>query len=167
MVRPSRGIILCHLDAGKYSNLDKIGLPESPFAKMTYHVRGCMAFRSNELGSSWIMAYFFRTRPYRTRVWPLGWWGMPRKTIFVSSHKNCFFHFQSGKMGFFVRQLPKWLIKSWEQHLVEDVAIWQGLASAPPQHFPTLAYVWVSTHKIFNFNGSGYMATWVGHTSKK
>jgi hypothetical protein len=36
-----------------------------------------------------------------------------------------------------------------------------------PQNFPTLAYVWVSTHKIFNFNGSVYMATWVGHTSKK
>jgi hypothetical protein len=50
---------------------------------------------------------------------------------------------------------------------VADVAIWQGLASATPQHFPTLAYVSVSTHKIFSFNDSVYMATWVGHTSKK
>jgi hypothetical protein len=34
----------------KNSNLDKSNLPESPLTKMTYHVRGCMAFRSNELG---------------------------------------------------------------------------------------------------------------------
>jgi hypothetical protein len=50
------GIILYHLDVGKNSNLDKINLPESPFTKMAYHVRGCMAFRSNELGLALIMA---------------------------------------------------------------------------------------------------------------
>jgi hypothetical protein len=40
----------------KNSNLDKNNLPESPFTKMTYHVRGCMAFRLNELGLALIMA---------------------------------------------------------------------------------------------------------------
>jgi hypothetical protein len=40
----------------KNSNLDKSNLPESPFTKMTYHVRGCMAFRLNELGLVLIMA---------------------------------------------------------------------------------------------------------------
>jgi hypothetical protein len=40
----------------KNSNLDKNNLPESPFIKMTYQVRGCMAFRSNELGLVLIMA---------------------------------------------------------------------------------------------------------------
>jgi hypothetical protein len=49
-VKPSRGVILYHLDVERNSNLDKSNLPESPFTKMTYHVRGCMAFRSNELG---------------------------------------------------------------------------------------------------------------------
>jgi hypothetical protein len=48
-VIPSRGVILYHLDMGKNSNLDKINLPESPFTKMTYQVRGYMDFRSNEL----------------------------------------------------------------------------------------------------------------------
>jgi hypothetical protein len=38
------------------SNLDKSSLSESPFTKMTYHVRGGMAFRSNELGLALIMA---------------------------------------------------------------------------------------------------------------
>jgi hypothetical protein len=55
-VRPSRGVILYHLDVGKKSNLDKSNLPESPFRKMTYHVRGCMAFRSNELDLALTMA---------------------------------------------------------------------------------------------------------------
>jgi hypothetical protein len=55
-MRPSRGVILYHLDVGKNSNLDKTNLPESPFTKMTYQVRGCMAFSSNELGLVLIMA---------------------------------------------------------------------------------------------------------------
>jgi hypothetical protein len=54
--RPLRGVILYHLDAGKNSNLDKSNLPESSVTKMTYHVRGCMTFRSNELGLALIMA---------------------------------------------------------------------------------------------------------------
>jgi hypothetical protein len=54
--RPSCGIILYHLDVGKNSNLNKINLPESLFTKMTYHVRGCIAFRSNELCLALIMA---------------------------------------------------------------------------------------------------------------
>jgi hypothetical protein len=40
----------------KISNLDKRNLPESPFTKMTYHIRGCMAFKSNELGLGLIMS---------------------------------------------------------------------------------------------------------------
>jgi hypothetical protein len=51
-----RGIILDHLDVGKKSNLDKNNLPESPFTKMTYHIRVCMAFRLNELDLNLIMA---------------------------------------------------------------------------------------------------------------
>jgi hypothetical protein len=54
--RPSRGIILHHLNMGKNSNLDKSNLPESPFTKMAYHVRGCMSSWSNELGLTLIMA---------------------------------------------------------------------------------------------------------------
>jgi hypothetical protein len=46
---------------------------------------------------------------------------------------------------------------------VAEAAIWQGLASATPQIFPTSAYVCVSTYKSFNFNGYVHMATWVGH----
>jgi hypothetical protein len=38
------------------SKLDKRNLPESDFTKMTYHVRGCMAFKLNELGLALIMA---------------------------------------------------------------------------------------------------------------
>jgi hypothetical protein len=55
-MKPSRGIILYHLDVEKNPSLDKSNLPESPFTKMTYHVRGCIAFRSNELGLVLIMA---------------------------------------------------------------------------------------------------------------
>jgi hypothetical protein len=55
-VRPSGGIILYHLYVGKKLNLDKSNLPKSPFTKMTNQVRGCMAFRSNELGLLLIMA---------------------------------------------------------------------------------------------------------------
>jgi hypothetical protein len=40
----------------KNSNLDNINLPESHFTEMTYHIRGCMAFRSNELDLALIMA---------------------------------------------------------------------------------------------------------------
>jgi hypothetical protein len=35
---------------------------------MAYHVRGCMAFRSNELGLALIMTQFVETRPLDTRV---------------------------------------------------------------------------------------------------
>jgi hypothetical protein len=31
----------------------------------------------------------------------MGWRGTPRRLIFVSSHKKCFFYFQSAKIGFF------------------------------------------------------------------
>jgi hypothetical protein len=55
-VKPLRGIILYHLDVGKNSNFDKSNLPESSFTKMTYQVRGCMAFGSNKLGLALIMA---------------------------------------------------------------------------------------------------------------
>jgi hypothetical protein len=48
--RPSRGVILYHLDMRKNSNLDKSSLPENPFTKKNFHVWGCMTFRSNELG---------------------------------------------------------------------------------------------------------------------
>jgi hypothetical protein len=54
-MRPLCGVILYHLDVGKKLNLDKNNLPESPFTKITYHVRGCMALRSNELGLIMIM----------------------------------------------------------------------------------------------------------------
>jgi hypothetical protein len=37
----------------KNSKLDKGNLLESPFTEITYKVRGCMAFRSNELGLVW------------------------------------------------------------------------------------------------------------------
>jgi hypothetical protein len=40
----------------KNSNLDKTNLAENPFIKMIYQVRGCMAFRSNELGLVLVMA---------------------------------------------------------------------------------------------------------------
>jgi hypothetical protein len=40
----------------KDSNLEKKYLPESPFTEMTYHVRGFMTFRLNELGSAMNMA---------------------------------------------------------------------------------------------------------------
>jgi hypothetical protein len=40
----------------KNSNLEKNCLPESPFTKMTYHVRGCMTSRLNELDSAVSMA---------------------------------------------------------------------------------------------------------------
>jgi hypothetical protein len=40
----------------KNSNVEKNSLPESPFTEMTYHVRGCMTSRLNELGSAMSMA---------------------------------------------------------------------------------------------------------------
>jgi hypothetical protein len=40
----------------KYSNLDKMNLPENFFTKMTNHVQGRMAFRSNKLGLALIMS---------------------------------------------------------------------------------------------------------------
>jgi hypothetical protein len=57
-----------------------------------------------------------RTMPYRTRSWPLGWRGTPWRLIFFSYHKKCLFHFQSTEIGFFVKQLPKREIGSWEKH---------------------------------------------------
>jgi hypothetical protein len=105
--RLSRGIILCHLDAGKNANLEKSSLQESPFTEMTYHVWGCMTFRSNELGLTSIMAQFIGMRPYRTSTWALGCQGMPRRPIFVSSHEKCFFYFRSAEIRFFVKRLPK------------------------------------------------------------
>jgi hypothetical protein len=48
-MRHSCDIILYDLDAGKNSNLEKKWLLESPFTEMTYHIRGCMTFRLNEL----------------------------------------------------------------------------------------------------------------------
>jgi hypothetical protein len=55
-MRPSHGVILCDLDTEKKSNLEKKCLTESPFTKMTYHVRGCATFRLNELDSALSMA---------------------------------------------------------------------------------------------------------------
>jgi hypothetical protein len=40
----------------KNSNLEKSCLPESPFTEMTYHVRGYMTSRLNELDSAMSMA---------------------------------------------------------------------------------------------------------------
>jgi hypothetical protein len=40
----------------KKSILDKRNLPERPFTKITYHVGGCMAFKSNEPGLVMIMS---------------------------------------------------------------------------------------------------------------
>jgi hypothetical protein len=37
--RPSHDVILCDLDAGKKSNLEKKYLTESPFIKMTYQFK--------------------------------------------------------------------------------------------------------------------------------
>jgi hypothetical protein len=54
--KPSRDVILCDLQAGKNSNLENHCLPESPFTEMTYHVRGCMTSRLNELDSAKGMA---------------------------------------------------------------------------------------------------------------
>jgi hypothetical protein len=85
----------------KNSKLDQKCLPESSFTEMTYHIRGWMNFRLNELDSAMSMAYFVRTRPYQTCAWPLGWRGTPWRPIFVSYHERCLFHFQSTKIGFF------------------------------------------------------------------
>jgi hypothetical protein len=74
---------------------------------MTYHVRGCMTFRLNELDLAMSMEYFVRTRPYRTRAWPLGWRGTPRRPIFVLYHEKCFFHFWSTEIGFFCEAATK------------------------------------------------------------
>jgi hypothetical protein len=91
----------------KKSNLDKSNLPEIPFTKMTYQVRGCMVFRSNELGLVLIMAQLVETRPYQTCVWPLGWLRTPRRPIFVLSHEKCVFHFWSAEIGFFCEAATK------------------------------------------------------------
>jgi hypothetical protein len=91
----------------KYLNLEKRSLPESPFIKMTYDVRGCMTFSSNELGSALIMEYFVGTRPYRLHAWPLGWRGTPWRPIFVLSHEKYFFHFQSTEIGFLCEAATK------------------------------------------------------------
>jgi hypothetical protein len=40
----------------KKLNLEKLSIQESLFTEMTYHVGGCMTFRSNELGLALIMA---------------------------------------------------------------------------------------------------------------
>jgi hypothetical protein len=40
-------------------------------------------------------------RPYRTRSSELGWQGMPRRPIFVSSYEKCIFYFQSAEIRFF------------------------------------------------------------------
>jgi hypothetical protein len=77
----------------KNSNLEKKGLPESPFTEMIYHVRGCITFRLNELDSAMSMALFVKMMPYRIRARPLGWRGKPWRPIFVSYHKKCFFPF--------------------------------------------------------------------------
>jgi hypothetical protein len=42
----------------------------------------------------------------------LGWRGTPRRPISVLSHEKCFFHFQSAKIGFFVKRLPKRELKA-------------------------------------------------------
>jgi hypothetical protein len=98
---PSRGIILCHLDAEKISNLEKSSLPQSPFTKMAYQVRGCMAFRSNKLGMALIIVYFVGTTPYRTRAWPSGRRGMTRSPFSILSHRKRVFHFQCANNRFF------------------------------------------------------------------
>jgi hypothetical protein len=85
----------------KNSNLEKNYLPESPLTEMTYHVRGCVTSRWNELDLVVTITYFVETRPYRTRGWPLGWRGTPWRLIFVSSHEKCFFHFRSAEIGVF------------------------------------------------------------------
>jgi hypothetical protein len=56
MAKPLCDIILCDLKVGKNSNLEKNSLPESPFTEMTYHVRGCITSRLNELDSAMSMA---------------------------------------------------------------------------------------------------------------
>jgi hypothetical protein len=55
-MRPSYDIILCDLDAGKKFKPWEKCLPESPFIEMTYHIRGYLTFRLNELDSAMSMA---------------------------------------------------------------------------------------------------------------
>jgi hypothetical protein len=54
--KPSHDIILCDLQAGKKFKPREKLFTENPFTEMTYHVRGCMTSRLNELHSAMSMA---------------------------------------------------------------------------------------------------------------
>jgi hypothetical protein len=88
---------------------------------MTYHVRGFMAFTTNELGFGPDRGIVCQNEAISdTRVslgaFPLGWRGTPQRPIFVSSHEKCLFLFWNIEIGFLVRQLSKSKIERWAQH---------------------------------------------------
>jgi hypothetical protein len=74
-----------------------------------------MTFRLNELDSAMSMAYLLERGHIRHARGPLDG-EERRRPIFVLYHEKCFFHFWRTEIGFFVKQLPKREINSWEKH---------------------------------------------------
>jgi hypothetical protein len=66
--------------------------------RMSYHIQGCMAFRSNKLAHSLDHGKSISD----TRV-ALGWWGTPRSPFSISSHEILVFHFRSVKLELFCK----------------------------------------------------------------
>jgi hypothetical protein len=84
---------------GKNSNLEKKCLLESPFTEMTYHVRGYMTFRLNELVSAMSMAYLSERGHIGHARGP--WDG-------EECHEGRF-SFRTTKSAFSIFRVPKWV----------------------------------------------------------
>jgi hypothetical protein len=86
------------------SNLGYGSFAEIPFTKMTYHVRGFMAFRSNELGFSADHGIFCRNVVLSYTRMSLGMERNTTESILSSSHEKCLLHFWNIEIGFFCEE---------------------------------------------------------------
>src|SRR3954467_8462877 len=82
-VNPSRGVILCDIVARKITRLGILIMSRKNLHKMTYHVRGFMAFGPNDRCYMLNRGIVLILCPYYGCIWTLGWRTMLQKEVFL------------------------------------------------------------------------------------
>ena len=131
-VKPSLGVILCDIFARKNTKLGILPIYQKKLHEMTFHVRGFMAFRSND------QCYGYNQWIVCDNVPILCTHVHPGMTINVAGgsfpfHRteNVFFIFRVPKMGYFVKHPPNERFKIVPPHISKIVGNLKWTTSQP------------------------------------
>ena len=131
-VKPSRGVIFCDIFARKNTKLGILPIYQKNFTKMTFHVRGFMAFRSNDQCYGYNRCMVCDNVPILcTHVHP----GMIINVAGGSFHfrraENVFSIFRVQKIGYFVKQPPNERFKMVPPHFSKILGHLKWTTSQP------------------------------------